>query len=84
MLSISEVPGGCYFQFEANLCLQSKVKECIAHFKKGNTSLFLSNDTNEKTKELESYNGYKQLSSLNEFKSKIKRRVPNNCPWRLC
>ena len=84
MISISEVPGGCYFQFKANLCLQSKVKDSLAHFKKGNTSLFLSNDTNKEREEVESYDEYKQLSSLNEFKSKIKTRVPNNYPCRRC
>ena len=84
MLLISEVSGGCYFQFEANLSLQSKVHECLAHFKKGNTSLFLSNGTNEKREELESYDEYKQLSSLNELKSKIQTLVPKNCPCRLC
>ena len=84
MLLISEVPGGCYFQFEANLSLQSKVQDCLANFKKGNTSLFLSNGTNEKREELESYDEYKQLSSLNELKSKIQTLVPKNCPCRLC
>ena len=84
MLLVSEVPGGCYFQFKANLCLQSKTQACLAHFKKCNTSMFLSNDTNEEREKLVSYNKYKQLSSLNEFKSKIKTRVPNNCPCRLC
>ena len=84
MLLVSEVPGGCYFQFEANLCLQSKVQGQLAHFKIDNTSMFLSNDTNEEREELVSYDEYKQLSSLNEFKSKIKTRVPNNCPCHLC
>ena len=84
MLLVSEVPGECYFQFEANLCLQSKSQGSFAHFKKVSTSIFLSNDTNEERKELVSYDEYKQLSSLNEFKSKIKTRVPNNCPCRLC
>ena len=84
MLLVSEVPGGCYFQFKANLCLQSKTQACLAHFKKRNTSMFLSNDTNEEREKLVSYNKYKQLSSLNKFKSKIKTRVPNNCPCRLC
>ena len=84
MLLVSEVRGGCYFQFGANLCLQSKAQACLAHFKKRNTSMFLSNDTNEEREKLVSYNKCKQLSSLNEFKSKIKTRVPNNCPCRLC
>ena len=84
MLLVSQVPGGCYFQFEANLCLRSKAQACLSHFKKGNTSIFLSNDTNKEREELVSYDKYQQLSSLNEFKSKIKTRVPNNCPCRLC
>ena len=84
MLLVSEVPGGCYFQFEAKLSLQSKAQACLADFKKRNTSMLLSNDTNEEREELVSYNKYKQLSCLNEFKSNIKTRVPNNCPCRLC
>ena len=27
---------------------------------------------------------YKKVKSLNEFKTKIKRCVPGNCPCRLC
>ena len=84
MLLVSEVPGGCYFQFEANLCLQSKAQRLLAHFNIGNTSMFLSNDTNEEREELVSYDECKQLSSLNEFNFKIKTRVPNKCPCRLC
>ena len=29
-------------------------------------------------------NEFKELESLNEFKSKIKTWVPENCPCRLC
>ena len=46
---------GCCFQFKANLCLQSAAQVCLTHFNKDNTSMFLSNETNEKRKELVSF-----------------------------